>query len=74
MCVLGLQTSHLLFICTNLGYGTVLTAACACQGRSAVVWFDLVLVRNKNILLCGYALASIPKMEHSHFLKYYCVF
>jgi hypothetical protein len=35
MRVLGLQTSHLLFIRTNLGYGTVLTAACARQGCSA---------------------------------------
>jgi hypothetical protein len=35
MRVLGLQTSHLFLICTNLGYGTVLTAACARQGCSA---------------------------------------
>jgi hypothetical protein len=35
MRVLGLQTSHLLLIRTNLGYGTVLTAACARQGCSA---------------------------------------
>jgi hypothetical protein len=33
--VLGLQASHLLLIRTNLGYGTVLTAACARQGCSA---------------------------------------
>jgi hypothetical protein len=35
MRVLGLQTSHLLLIRTNLGYGTVLTAACAHPGCSA---------------------------------------
>jgi hypothetical protein len=35
MRVLGLQTSHLLLKCTNLGYGTVLTATCARQGCSA---------------------------------------
>jgi hypothetical protein len=34
LCV-EVQTSHLLLICTNLGYGTVLTAACARQGCSA---------------------------------------
>jgi hypothetical protein len=32
--VLGLQTSHLLLIRTNLGYGTVSMAACARQGCS----------------------------------------
>jgi hypothetical protein len=35
MCVLGLKASHLLLSRTNLGYGTVLTAACARQGCSA---------------------------------------
>jgi hypothetical protein len=35
MCVLGRQTSHLLLIRTNYGYGAVLTAACARQGCSA---------------------------------------
>jgi hypothetical protein len=35
MRVLGLQASHLLLIRTNLGYGTVLTAACTPQGCSA---------------------------------------
>jgi hypothetical protein len=34
MSVLGPQTSHLLLIRTNLGYRTVLTAACAHQGCS----------------------------------------
>jgi hypothetical protein len=33
--VLRQQASHLLLIPTNLGYGTVLTAACARQGCSA---------------------------------------
>jgi hypothetical protein len=37
MRVLGPQASHLLLIRTNLGYGTVLTAACARQGCSASV-------------------------------------
>jgi hypothetical protein len=36
MCVLGLQTSHLLLIRTDLGYGTGLTAACTRQGCSAI--------------------------------------
>jgi hypothetical protein len=35
MIVLGLKASHLLLIRTNLGYGTLLTAACARQGCSA---------------------------------------
>jgi hypothetical protein len=35
MSVLGLEASHLLLIHTNLGCGTVLTAACARQGCSA---------------------------------------
>jgi hypothetical protein len=34
MRVLGLQPSHLLLIRTNLGCGTVSTAACARQGCS----------------------------------------
>jgi hypothetical protein len=33
--VLELQASHLLLIRTNLGYGTVLTAACAYRGCGA---------------------------------------
>jgi hypothetical protein len=44
MRVLGLQASHLLLIRTNLGCGTVLTAACARQDCSAsgLVWFGSV--------------------------------
>jgi hypothetical protein len=42
MRVLGLQASHLLLIRTNLGYGTVLTAACVRQGCSASGFFLLV--------------------------------
>jgi hypothetical protein len=37
MRVSGPWASHLLLVRTNLGYGTVLTAACACQ--VPVVWF-----------------------------------
>jgi hypothetical protein len=37
--VLGLQASHLLLIRTNLGYGTVLTAACARRGCSAIYYY-----------------------------------
>jgi hypothetical protein len=37
MHVLGLRASHLLVIRPNLGYGTVLTAACARQGCGASV-------------------------------------
>jgi hypothetical protein len=39
MSVLGRHTSHLLLKCTNLGYGTVLTAACARQGCSATDYY-----------------------------------
>jgi hypothetical protein len=39
MAVLKWQTSHLLFIRTNLGYGTVIMAACARQGRSATDYY-----------------------------------
>jgi hypothetical protein len=39
MSVLRLQASHLLLIRTNLGYGTVLTAACAPQGCSATDYY-----------------------------------
>jgi hypothetical protein len=41
MSALGLQTSHLFPIRTNLGYGTVLMAACARQGCSAT---DYVII------------------------------
>jgi hypothetical protein len=33
--VLGLQAGHVLLICTNLGYGTILMVACTHQGCSA---------------------------------------
>jgi hypothetical protein len=39
MRVLGRQASHLLLIRTSLGYGTVLTAACARQGCSATDYY-----------------------------------
>jgi hypothetical protein len=35
MSMLGQLTGHLLLICTDLGYGTVLTVACTRQGCSA---------------------------------------
>jgi hypothetical protein len=46
--VLGLEANHLCLIRTALGYGTVLMAACTCQGCSAtgLVWFGLVLSRS----------------------------
>jgi hypothetical protein len=47
MSVLGLQTSQLL-IRTNLGYGTVLTAACARQGCSATGYYDYDYYGNKH--------------------------
>jgi hypothetical protein len=37
--VLGRQASHLLLIRANLGYGTVLTAACARQGCNATDYY-----------------------------------
>jgi hypothetical protein len=40
MSVLGQQTSHLFLIRTNLGYGTVLTAACTNQGCSAADYYN----------------------------------
>jgi hypothetical protein len=39
MSVLRRQPSHLLLIHTNLGYGTVLTAACAHQGCNAIDYY-----------------------------------
>jgi hypothetical protein len=44
MSVLGRQTSHLLLIRTDLGYGTVLTAACARQGCSATDYYLLFII------------------------------
>jgi hypothetical protein len=55
MHVFGLQPSHLLLICTNISYGTVLTVACAHQGCSAsglVFWFFYVFTI--DIILCTY--------------------
>jgi hypothetical protein len=43
MRVLGLKASHLLLIRTNLGYGAVLTAACARQSWSANGFFVVVV-------------------------------
>jgi hypothetical protein len=45
MRVLGLQASHLLLIRTNLGYGTVLTAACARQGCSATDYCYYIILK-----------------------------
>jgi hypothetical protein len=39
--VLWQQVSHLLLKYTRSGYGTVLTAACACQGCSATEWVSV---------------------------------
>jgi hypothetical protein len=39
MSALGLQASHLLFIRTNSGHGTVLMAAFARQGCSAIYYY-----------------------------------
>jgi hypothetical protein len=39
MSVLRQYASHLHLIRTNLGYGTVLTAACARQGCSAIYYY-----------------------------------
>jgi hypothetical protein len=54
MRVLGQQVSHLLIIRTNLGYGTVLTAAWARQGCSAsglVFCFLFILVLLGTVIL-----------------------
>jgi hypothetical protein len=50
MRVLGQQTSHLLLIRTNLGYGTVLTATCARPGCSASGLVFCFFFRNKLLL------------------------
>jgi hypothetical protein len=42
--VLRQQICHLLLNCTNFGYGTVLTAACARQGCSASGWFGFFIL------------------------------
>jgi hypothetical protein len=42
--VLRQQVSHLLLICTNLGYGTALTAACARWGCSATHYLLLFML------------------------------
>jgi hypothetical protein len=42
--VLWQQVSHLLLRYTKSGYGTVLTAACARQGRSATEWVSNIWV------------------------------
>jgi hypothetical protein len=44
MRVFGLQPSHVLLIRINLGYGTLLTAACARQGCSASVIYPCLVV------------------------------
>jgi hypothetical protein len=52
MSVLWRQTSHLLPILTKLGYGTVLTAACALQGCSH--WLLLLLLLLSRIAVWTY--------------------
>jgi hypothetical protein len=42
--VLRRPTSHLLLIRTNLGYGTVLTAACTRQGCSATDFIIIIII------------------------------
>jgi hypothetical protein len=44
MNVLGWQSSHLPLIHTNLGYGTVLTEACAHQGCSATDYHISIII------------------------------
>jgi hypothetical protein len=53
MHVVGLQTSHLLLIHTNLGYGTVLTAACAHQGCSASGLVSSISSHDFNVINIG---------------------
>jgi hypothetical protein len=50
MSVLGLQASHLLLIRTNLGYGTILTAACASRGFNATdfYYYDYYIIINNG--------------------------
>jgi hypothetical protein len=43
--VLRLQASHLLLICANLGYGTVLTLAGACQGCNSILLLLLLFFK-----------------------------
>jgi hypothetical protein len=51
MRVLGLQASHLLLIRTNLGYGTVLTAACARQGCSATYYIIIIIIITNVVVI-----------------------
>jgi hypothetical protein len=57
MSVLGRQASHPLLIRTNLGYGTVLTAACARQGCSTTDYYYLV---GEDV---GYGLAGLNALH-----------
>jgi hypothetical protein len=68
MCVLGQQTSHLLLIRTNLGYGTALTAACSRQGCSAsdLVCFRFSLCNFQNVLVFFLSQKLLPPWT------YYC--
>jgi hypothetical protein len=42
--VLRLQASHLYLKCTTFGYGSVLTAACACRGCSATDCYYHIII------------------------------
>jgi hypothetical protein len=57
MNVLGQEASHLLLIRTNLGYGTVLTAACDRKGCSATYYY------------CYYYLVTFPYLQHAHLCR-----
>jgi hypothetical protein len=66
MNVLRLQTSHLLLIRTNWGYGTVLMAACACQGCSSTLLL-LLLYAQQYGTVCRCLLSAkrdLRKLNH----------
>jgi hypothetical protein len=62
MSVLGLQTSHLLLILTNLGFGTVLTAACAREGCSDILLllFIIIITGSNGIRGVGVESSDLP--------------
>jgi hypothetical protein len=72
LCVLGLQTSHLLLICTNSGCGIRLLVACACQGYSASgLVFGLVFL-TEHVLVWFHTTSNpshffvTPDTDHTH--------
>jgi hypothetical protein len=58
---------HLLLIPTNLGYGTILTAACALQSCSASVFYSYICT--KNPLRAAYPLHTVIQAYNNIWLR-----